>query len=309
MRVVRVHHARTARFRSQTIRDERRAMNTATRRALMPVAAEHGGRHRRAAPFRPTVRNSGAEPGAYTIQGHAAVFDKPCDFGVFTEYIAAGALAPALAIDPLEVVSNWQHDDRWILGHTLNGTCLLTEDADGLAQWTRVAPTSYAADLRILIERGDIQQASFCFTITDETWEYIEGDDGAEQVNVTINQIGILHDVTVCALGAYPQTDVSIINEASRDRFRNAISDGCVSGLTMRDAERRGLVPRSRRVSSAPRSQAPLSRAYLAQAKADVKRARAGVEQTQRTAQWVRDRRRAGLPANAGNAPSLMPHV
>jgi HK97 family phage prohead protease len=284
-------------------------MHTATRRTLMPVAAEHGGRHRRAAPFRPTVRDSGAGAGSYTITGHSAVFNQPCDFHWFKEYIAPGAFASALAVDPLEVISDWQHDPRYLLGCTMNNTLRLAEDDTGLEQWTRVAPTSYAADLRVVIERGDVQQASFQFTIADEVWEYTEADDGTEDIKVTITEIDTLYDVTVCALGAYPQTDVAIIDE-SNARFRNAVSDGCVSGLSMRDAERRGLVPRSRRVNSAPtRSPAPLSRAYLAKARADVKRARAGVDTAQRTAQWARDRRRAGLPINAGNAPSLMPHV
>jgi phage head maturation protease len=50
------------------------------------------------------------------------------------------------------------------------GARRLNEDARGLCMWTRVAPTSFGADARILIERGDIQQASFCFTIKRDTW-------------------------------------------------------------------------------------------------------------------------------------------
>ncbi len=60
----------------------------------------------RAADF--ATRASGAERGAYTITGYPIVFDEPCDFGLFTEYIAPGALKKALAVKPLEVVSNWQ---------------------------------------------------------------------------------------------------------------------------------------------------------------------------------------------------------
>jgi len=184
-------------------------------------------------------RDSGAEAGAYKIVGHAAVFDKPCDFRYFTEYIAPGAFEKALQADPLEVVSNWQHDDRWILGHTLNDTLILSEDGEGLLQSTKVAPTSWGSDLRILLERGDIQQASFCFTINAETWEYADEGTDDEEVTVTITEIGTLYDVTVCALGAYPQTDVSI---ASRDRLDSALRQGHVPGLTLEDARERGLL-------------------------------------------------------------------
>jgi hypothetical protein len=213
-----------------------------------------------------THRDSGAEAGAYTITGHAAVFDQPCDFGYFTEYIAPGAFKKALAKDPLEVVSNIQHDDRWVLGVTMNDTLKLSEDGIGLAQWTRVAPTSYAADLRILLDRGDIQQASFCFTIAAEEWEYIDNGDDSEEVKVTITEVDTLYDVTVCALGAYPQTDVSI---ASRERLAEAVASGRVRGLDLHRAQRRGLLPAAK-VTRQTRAQ---QRAAQADARAAVQRA------------------------------------
>jgi Escherichia/Staphylococcus phage prohead protease len=205
------------------------------------------------------ARESGAEePGAYTITGHAAVFNEPCDFGYFTERIAPGAFAKALEAEPLEVVSNWQHDDRWALGHTLNQTLDLEEDDIGLWQWTRVAPTTYASDLRILIERGDIQQASFCFTIAREEWAYVEDDeDDPDDIKVTITEIGTLYDVTVCALGAYPQTDVEI---SARDRFTRALHAGRVRGLDLEHARRRGLVPG---VGHPSRAHARAARAFI----------------------------------------------
>jgi HK97 family phage prohead protease len=224
-------------------------------------------RHRRFARARFSSRDSGAEAGAYTIIGHAAVFNEPCDFRYFKEYIAPGAFKKALAKDPLEVVSNWQHDDRWILGHTLSETLKLAEDDRGLEQWTRVAPTTYAADLRILIERGDIQQASFCFTIAADAWEYIELDDGTEEVKVTITEVGTLYDVTVCALGAYPQTDVQV---AARGRFESALHDGRIRGLDLSRARKRGLIdsPAHRGVrTTAERSAVTRARAHVARAR------------------------------------------
>lgn len=192
------------------------------------------------APFtRIETRDSGAEAGAYTIKGHAAVFNRACDFGYFTEYVAPGAFASALSVKPLEVVSNWQHKDRWILGHTLNRTLELAEDDEGLQQWTRVAPTSYAADLRILLDRGDIQQASICFRIGSETWEYLNEGEDDEEIRVTITDIPVLYDVTVCALGAYPQTDVNV---SSRARLDLALREGRVPGLTLDDARERGII-------------------------------------------------------------------
>lgn len=185
------------------------------------------------------VRDSGAPDAKYYFTGHASVFDLPCDFGYFTEYIAPGAFANALAKMPLEVTSNWQHDDRWLLGHTLNKTLSLSEDDTGLVQWTRPPAVSYADDLRVLLEEEYIQQASFCFTIAAETWEYTNEGEDDEEIRVTITEIGTLYDVTVCALGAYPQTDVSL---ASRSRLDTALRQGRVPGLALEDAHERGIL-------------------------------------------------------------------
>jgi len=191
-------------------------------------------------------RDSGAYAGAYTIVGHPSVFNEPCDFGYFTEYIAPGAFKKALAKKPLEVVSNIQHDDRWILGHTLNDTLKLQEDDIGLHAWTRVPPTSYASDLRLLIENGYIQQGSFAFTIASEEWVVEDEDTPDERITVTVTQVGTLYDVTVCALGAYPQTDVAI-EEASRSRLDAALADGRVPRRAARRPAARAHTPNARR--------------------------------------------------------------
>jgi len=215
--------------------------------SLRAANTDHSELHRRIAPLRALqVRDSGLEADAYTIKGHAAVFNRPCDFRAFKEYIAPGAFKAALSVKPLEVVSNWEHDNRWMLGHTLSKTLDLMEDEDGLMQWTRVAPTSFADDLRILLDRGDIQQQSFCFIIGAETWEYLNEGEDDEEIRVTITEVKELFDVTVCALGAYPQTDVTI---AGRERLGAALRAGRVPGLTYESALQRGIVTETERRS------------------------------------------------------------
>lgn len=186
-----------------------------------------------------TVVRSGDDETAFSLRGHAAVFNQPCDFGYFTEYVAPGAFEKALQAKPLEVLAVWDHDTRWILGNTLSDTVTLSEDAEGLAFGIKVAQTSFAEDLRVLIKRGDIQQCSFMFTIADETWHH-EGEGDNENVTVTINEVSTLYDITVCGRGAYPQTDVSL---ASRMRLEYAIQEGRVPDLSMHQAHQRGFFP------------------------------------------------------------------
>src|SRR5947207_14093268 len=91
------------------------------------------------------------------------------------------------------------------------------------------------------MERGDINQASFMFTIERETWEITQRADGTEHVIATIEEVGELFDVTVTGRGAYPQTDMSIVQGRS-SRLVNALQQGAVPGLTLDQARSRGLV-------------------------------------------------------------------
>lgn len=175
------------------------------------------------------VRDAGGGVGSYTIRGHAAVFDRlSMDLGGFREKIDPGAFTNVLDRNPA-VLADWDHDTRWILGATANGTLELRETPRGLHYWSRVAPTSYAADLRVLMERGDIAGASFMFTIERERWEIVENADGTETVTATIEEIGELYDVTVTGRGAYPQADSSLAMFRAR-RFEEAKTSGRIPG-------------------------------------------------------------------------------
>ena len=185
------------------------------------------------------VRDSGVGDGSYTIRGHAAVFNKlSLDLGGFKEKLDPGAFGPALNRNP-DVLAVWDHDTRYTLAATKNKTLELREDPYGLHNWIQVAPTSYAADLRVLMERGDITQASFMFSIKRERYEWAGGED--DPIIFTIEEVGELYDVTVTGRGAYPQTDQTIVHSRSM-RLVNALREGRVPGLTLDDARERGIV-------------------------------------------------------------------
>jgi len=141
----------------------------------------------------------------FTIKGHAAVFNTWTDLGFFKERIAKGAFDNALADDP-HVLHLIDHDTRYVLSSTRNKTLELRTDPKGLHMWSKVAPTTYAADLRVLMERGDVSQSSFAFTVKEDTWN--ETEDG--KLERTINEVGQLFDVTTTAMGAYPTTDSQV---------------------------------------------------------------------------------------------------
>jgi uncharacterized protein len=142
--------------------------------------------------------------GGYSVTGYASVFDsRSLDLGGFVEEIAPGAFDDVLARNP-DVHLLWDHDTRLVLARTSNNTLKLKENEVGLNYWGRVAPTSYASDLRVLLDRGDIDQASFAFTVGEQEWTITTDQNGDERVLRRINQVAELYDCTITACGAYP---------------------------------------------------------------------------------------------------------
>jgi HK97 family phage prohead protease len=165
-------------------------------------------------------------PGTYFVNGLASVYNKwSLDLGGFRERIQPGAFDAVLKTDP-HVLHVWDHDTSRTLSSTRNGTLELKSIDEGLHYHSKVAPTTYARDLEILLRRGDIDQSSFAFTVDSEgsEWELLE-EDGVEFVQRTILKNGIsgLFDVTTCAMGAYPQTGAALAVRSMLKAKREAV--------------------------------------------------------------------------------------
>jgi HK97 family phage prohead protease len=164
-------------------------------------------------------------PGSYSIKGLASVYDKwSLDLGGFRERIMPGAFDRVLGEDP-HVLHTWDHDTSKTLSSTRSRTFpleLKSIPKEGLGFYSRVAPTSYSADLRILMEGDVVTQSSFAFTVKDAEWRFLEDEDMVER---DIKEVDGLFDVTTCALGAYPQTESEI---AVRSLMRGAKRTGVV---------------------------------------------------------------------------------
>lgn len=156
------------------------------------------------------VRSSRSAHGAdtFTIVGYASVYNQLShDLGGFRERISPGAFDAVLATNP-DVHFFWDHDSRYTLARTKNKTLRLSSDATGLRVNADVGAYSYAQDLRVALERGDIDQASFSFNVADggDQWAV----DAKDNVRRTISNVSDLYDVTVTAKGAYPQTKLGV---------------------------------------------------------------------------------------------------
>ncbi|WP_370635277.1 HK97 family phage prohead protease [Lysinibacillus capsici] len=138
------------------------------------------------------------------IEGYAAVFNSPTDiWGMFTEIIAPGAFADAIASND-DIRALFNHDWNNVLGRTKSGTLRLSEDARGLKFEVDLPNTTLARDLSESLRRGDISQCSFGFVPTSETWDY------EPEIPVrTINTVE-LHEISVVSIPAYEDTEVSL---------------------------------------------------------------------------------------------------
>jgi HK97 family phage prohead protease len=160
-----------------------------------------------------SVRVSGnpAKPNTYYVRGHAAVFNQwSLDLGGFRERVMPGAFEGVLQRSDLHVLHLVDHDKSKVLSSTRNGTLTLVEDRGGLAYDSEVdGRRSYAADAKLNLELGLVDQASFAFTVGKDVWRLVE-EDGAETVERDIVEVDDLFDVTTCAMGAYPTTDSAL---------------------------------------------------------------------------------------------------
>lgn len=158
------------------------------------------------------VREAAEGESGPTIRGYAAVYNQPSeDLGGFVESIRPGAFAQAIGRDDVRALFN--HDANYVLGRNRAGTLALHDDARGLGVTITPPPAQWANDLMESMRRGDIDQMSFAFGVTEDTWtRNADGYPHRELVDLR------LYDVSVVTYPAYPQTSAAVrskINELS----------------------------------------------------------------------------------------------
>lgn len=110
-----------------------------------------------------------------TLLGHAAVFDQVASVPEGLEGLRRPAFDNVLADPATDVRALWNHDPNRLLGRQGAGTLLVAADDDGLSFEVELPETSYAEDLRTLVERGDLDGASFAFVPGESALQREEG--------------------------------------------------------------------------------------------------------------------------------------
>ena len=146
------------------------------------------------------------ENAAPVLRGHAAVFDSLSeDLGGFREKIAPGAFADAIQTDDVRALRN--PDPNILLGRNRSKTLRLAEDSRGLAIEIDLPETQAARDLSVLIQRGDLTQMSFGFSVRPGGQDWAKDDNGT--AIRTLKKVR-LFDVSPVTFPAYAATDVAV---------------------------------------------------------------------------------------------------
>lgn len=145
-----------------------------------------------------------------TLVAYAATYNTlSSDLGGFREKIANGAFDKSLqAGDDVRALIG--HDPNLIVGRTKNGTLRLASDVKGLRTQCTLPDTSYARDLLESVNRGDISECSFGFTVDDDSWtDEDDPDERGARIKVRTLRSVRLVDCSYVAYPAYPGTSVS----------------------------------------------------------------------------------------------------
>lgn len=155
---------------------------------------------------------SNEETQTRTISGYAAVFNSPTRLWEdLDEVIAPGAFSRAVSSSDVRCLFN--HDWSNVLGRTKSGTLRLSEDERGLKFEVDLPDTTVARDLIKSMERGDINQCSFGFIPTEETWDY-----NSTPMLRTIYEVE-LYEVSIVPLPAYEDTEAALRSKEDLEKI------------------------------------------------------------------------------------------
>lgn len=140
-------------------------------------------------------------PEEMIIEGYFSLYENETELfeGVY-EIISRGAFANTLNND---IRALWNHNTQYVLGRNKSGSLELKHDDKGLFAIIKLPKTQYAKDLYELVQRGDVDQASFGFNILDEEIEELASGG----YRWRIKDID-LHEISVVTFPAYENTSV-----------------------------------------------------------------------------------------------------
>lgn len=170
-----------------------------------------------------TITRAEEDAAEKVIEGYFALYDQETElFQNSFEIISKGAFDKTINND---IRALWNHNTQYVLGRSKNGSLQLRADEKGLYATIKLPNTQYAQDLYELVQRGDIDQASFGFNILDEDLEELSNGYRWRIKNID------LHEISVVTFPQYENTSVQArskqieqLEERKLQEKKNALS-------------------------------------------------------------------------------------
>jgi len=195
---------------------------------MEPLAPTHEDDSRRFFRLRDVEWRDSGNGKEYTFVGTATVFGSWSESlwtprGNFKERFLPGAFEEVFA-GPHDVRFLKNHDKNLVLARTKSGTLELEETDSALRVWARVARTTYATDLKLSMERGDIDQMSLQFEMdydrgAEDRWYE---DPRTGEICHDVIKVSDLFDVSVVTFPAYAETSAAM-RDFSRAQARGRV--------------------------------------------------------------------------------------
>ncbi len=108
------------------------------------------------------------------LQGYGVIFNEWANIGGFKERVSPGTFTRSIKNNDIRALYN--HEANYVLGRSKAKpapTLRLSEDSHGIEFDIDLPDTTFAKDLRVSIDRGDVSQCSFSFNVVrgGEVWE------------------------------------------------------------------------------------------------------------------------------------------
>lgn len=139
------------------------------------------------------------------LVGTAIVYERESEDIGFVEVIKRGAATNALLKSDIRALYGHNSDSLLPLGRQSAGTLRAIETEEGVDIEVDPPDTQFARDLAQAIERGDIREMSFAFTVKEDVWGSRDGKPYRE-----IREFDELFDVSFVAFPAYSDTTATL---------------------------------------------------------------------------------------------------
>ena len=156
------------------------------------------------------LRAAETEENRYIVDGYATTFDSPYELYRDGRYIVMEQVDRHAFDEAYTEDTIFQYDHQgMVYARTRNETLKLETNDHGLKVTADLSSTEASRGIWDAINKGLIDRMSFAFTVSGDSYEEEEQENGDIILTRTIKKIGRLYDVSAVSFPANEQTSIS----------------------------------------------------------------------------------------------------